>query len=442
MRIEGINKVCFVGAGTMGCFNSLVTAIAGYEAFLYDVSEAVLQESEERQKLWGEVLVERGFTSISEVEEAFSRITRTSDAAFAAADADLMSESVFEQVELKREIHRQFEKLLPRHAIMTTNTSTIVLSDIEDTVEFGDRFAAMHFHQPGRLVDLVAGPRTSPETIEVLSRFVRSQNQVAIVLKKENPGYVHNNLYGSLLHTGLVLFQTGAGTPQKIDQAWMLTQRSYGENASALEEHGIGPFGLIDFVGLDVVHDVTVGLLAKAEQTGEELHEQKKMITDGVIAALRDMIDRGELGFKAGKGFYTYPDPEFQQPAFLEGVTENKDLSDPLINGILKQAILLVADGVCEVEDVDLSWMLTHSPTIGPFGIMDDRGIDIVLNQLNDQAAFLTAVFGEDDPDLDEIKRAAGFLEAMIDKGLMGKRSGRGFYQYPDPVYAKPGFLL
>jgi len=442
MRIEGINKVCFVGAGTMGCFNSLVSAIAGYDAYLYDLYEEALNASEERQREWGAVLVEMGFASEVAVQEGLARITRTSDATVAAVNADLLSESVFEQLELKRETHRKFEKLLPRHAIMTTNTSSILLSDIEPVVDHGDRFAAMHFHQPTRLVDLVAGPRTRPETIDTLSRFVRSQNQVQIVLKKENPGYIHNNLYGSLLETSLLLLHIQAGTVEEIDRAWMLNQRSYGENASALGERGNGPFGLIDFVGLDVVHDVTVAAVEKAQQGGEALHEQKMAITTAIITTLRDMMNQGELGMKAGKGFYSYPDPEFWQPEFLEGATENKTLSDPIINGILKQAILLVADGVCDVEDVDLSWMLTHSPTIGPFGIMDDRGIDLVTGQLKDQAVFLTAVFGEDDPDLDELKRATDYLDALIDKGILGKKSGRGFYEYPDPVYTKPDFLL
>ncbi|MBW1814145.1 MAG: hypothetical protein JRJ39_10915, partial [Deltaproteobacteria bacterium] len=127
-----------------------------------------------------------------------------------------------------------------------------------------------------------------------------------------------------------------------------------------------GPFGLMDHVGLNVVNDATDGALKKAEEEGL-LHDQKKAIMEGIVANLKVYIDRGDMGMKADKGFYYYPDPEFQSAGFLEGVTENKDLSDPIINAILKQSILLVVDGICDVEDVDLSWMLTHSPEIGPF---------------------------------------------------------------------------
>ncbi|MBT3224826.1 MAG: hypothetical protein HOE30_22165 [Deltaproteobacteria bacterium] len=439
MPIEGVKKVCFVGAGTMGCFNSIVSAIAGYEVWLYDVSEEALQNSEERQRTWGEALVEMGFTTSAAIEEGLSRITRTTDATAAAANADLLSESVFEQVDLKRETHKKFEKLLPAHAIMTTNSSTILLSDIENAVEDGARFAAMHFHQPTKLVDLVASPRTSSATIEALKRFVRSQNQVEIVLKKENAGYIHNTLFGSLLSTAMVLKYTGAGTYQEIDQAWILNQRYYNDSAEFERKAG-GPFAMLDHVGLNVVYDIIVGSLKKSAEEGPALHDQKREIMEGIRDSIKEYMDRGDIGMKAGKGFYTFPDPEFLNSDFLEGVTENKELIDPVINAILKQAILLVVDGVCDTEDVDLSWMLTHSPNIGPFGIMDDRGIDVVAKQLKEQATFLKAMFGDDDPELDELKRATDYLDAMIQNGKLGKETGRGFYQYPNPAYKKEDF--
>ena len=441
MAIAEIKKVCFVGAGTMGCFNSLVSAIAGYEVSLYDVSEEALKNSEERQRTWGEALIEMDFTTAAAIEEGLTRITRTMDATEAAANADLLSESVFEQVDLKRETLKKFEKLLPSHAIMTTNTSSLLLSDIEGSIEKGERFAAMHFHQPTRLVDLVAGPRTAPETIETLKRFVRSQNQVEVILKKENAGYIHNTLFGALLATATVLNYTGAGTYQEIDQAWILSQRSFEASDSVIEKLEPGPFALIDHVGLNVVHDVFDSALKKADDEGPGLHQQKRGIMEGIKAGIKEYMDRGDLGLKAGKGFYSYPDPEFAKPGFMDGVTENKDLIDPIINAVLKQSILLVVDGICDVEDVDLSWMLTHSPTIGPFGIMDDRGIDLVTKQLKDQAVFLEAMFGKDEPELDELTRATDCLDVMIQKGLLGKKSGRGFYEYPNPAYTMEDFL-
>lgn len=132
-----------------------------------------------------------------------NRITRTTDPEETARGIDLFSESVLEQLELKRETHGKFDQLLPAYAIMTTNTSTLLLSDIESAVKRGDKFAAMHFHQPSLLVDIVAGPRTSSITIDIVKRFVKSQGQVYVVLKKERGGYLHNAMFGSLLGTGI-----------------------------------------------------------------------------------------------------------------------------------------------------------------------------------------------------------------------------------------------
>jgi len=240
-----------------------------------------------------------------------------------------------------------------------------------------------------------------------------------------------------MLGTAMALYYTSAGTHQEIDQAWILNQKSYVGSDSKIES---GPFGMMDYVGLNVVYDGTQGILKKDEEEGL-LRDQKKMIIQGIANNLKEYIERGDLGIKTGKGFYSYPDPEFLNFGFMEGATENKDLSDPIINAILKQSILLVADGICDVEDVDLSWMLTHSPAIGPFGIMDDRGIDLVSRQLKDQAAFLEAMFGKDDPELDELKRATDYLDDMIQRGETGKKSGKGFYSYPNPAYARDGFI-
>ncbi len=205
MPITEIKKVCFVGAGTMGCYNSLITAVAGYQATLYDISEQALDMVPERQLNWGQALVELGVADHKVIKDASARITRTTNPKEAARDADLLSESVFERLALKRQTHRQFDQLLAPHAIMTTNTSTLLPSKIESAVRRGDRFAAMHFHQTRPLVDIVAGPRTSPETMDIVQRFVKSQGQVCVVLKKEREGYLHNTMFGGLLGTAQVL---------------------------------------------------------------------------------------------------------------------------------------------------------------------------------------------------------------------------------------------
>jgi len=301
VTIDEVKKVCILGAGTMGIDISLTCAGRGYEAAVYEVSEEALQRAPTRQKERLAMLASVGAISQSEegqMEAGLVRIRFTADAEKAAENADLLIEAVPEDVPLKRKVHAQFEKLLPAHAIMTTNTSSLLVSDIEDAISRGDKFAALHFHGVQALVDIMRGPRTSPETVDVLERFTRSLGRVPMVMKKERRGYVHNTLLGGLLRAAFELVLGGYADVEDVDRAYMLvTGLPY------------GPFGMMDGIGLDII----VQVASSGMNVTEELDPQQ------VIDFWRPYVERGELGVKTGKGFYTYPNPAFQQPGFLTG---------------------------------------------------------------------------------------------------------------------------
>jgi enoyl-CoA hydratase/3-hydroxyacyl-CoA dehydrogenase len=422
--IDGIKRVCFVGAGTMGCYNSLISSMAGYEVVLYDISEEVLERVQERHREWGAFLIEQGTMGVNQekLEAGISRISLTSDPKEAARDSDLLSESVFERLELKRQVHRQFDALLSPHAIMTTNTSTLPLSDIESAVHRGEKFAAMHFHQSSPLVDIVAGPRTSTETIDSVKRFVKSQGQTYILLKKERAGYLHNAMYSSLLGTAMILVVVGGADFQDVDRAWMLNQNSE-----------VGPFGMMDFVGLNIIMDAIEGTIERSD----EMMEGARLLSD----LLRPYRERGDLGVKTGRGFYTYPEPAFQKPDFITGREENRELSRALLNSVISTALTLVIEGYADIEDVDRSWILTHNPEIGPFGMMDNKGLDIVSQELEEQAKMIELLMGGSEILTQTTEMTADFLRPYIERGELGVKTGKGFYTYPDPVYKKSGFL-
>lgn len=299
MPIGEVRKVCIVGAGTMGCQISLLCAIHGYKSTLFDISEEALQGTPVRQKEIAEGLVAQGAVSPSEVDAGLARITLTTDPGQAAENTDLLSESVPESLDLKRKVHAQFDQLCPPHTIMTTNTSTLLVSEIEGSVRRGDRFAALHFHSGlGSLVDIMRGPRTSPETVDILKRFTRSLGEVPMVMKKEKGGYLYNTMLGALVRAALSLVIGGYAEVEDVDRAYMLVTKLPG-----------GPFGGMDGVGLDVGLDCGKALFR------EESEVSKQQILD----FLRPYVERGDLGVKTGKGFYNYPNPTFQQPDFLTG---------------------------------------------------------------------------------------------------------------------------
>jgi enoyl-CoA hydratase/3-hydroxyacyl-CoA dehydrogenase len=285
-KIDEINKVVFIGAGTMGCFNALFAGISGYEAILFDISDEMLQWAGYRLDKIGEFLAEKNLFTNAQIGAGRNHIHLESDPGKAVENADLLSESVPETLELKRSVHQQFDGLCPSHTILTTNTSNLLVSKIEDAVERGDRFAAMHFHLGSLFVDLVKGPRTSTKTMDILNRFVKSMTCIPHVHKKESAGYVYNAI---MMGQSTACWSMAVDHKQRIedlDRAWMI-----------FNKEKIGPFGIMDFLGLDLYFDGNKGLLEDPE---------RRELAQRTLDFLQTFMDKGELGIKTEKGFYTY----------------------------------------------------------------------------------------------------------------------------------------
>lgn len=413
--IDEIKKVCFVGAGTMGCYNSLLAGIAGYETVVFDLSEEALAKVSDGQKQLGDYLVAIGTFNEAQVTKGRNQIHLETIAEDAVKDADLLSESVFEQLDLKRQVHRQFDELCPPQTILTTNTSTFMVSTIEDTVKRGEHFAAMHFHLGSSLVDVVAGPRTSPTTLDVVTRFVRSLECVPFIPAKENRGYVFNNLSTGLNLTAAALIVGYKECFEDIDRAWMASHKA-----------PIGPFGIMDLVGLNVAYDSVQDHL---RFEGE--NSSFRLIGD----LLQPFINRGELGIKTGKGFYAYPEAAYGKPEFLTAVQPRQDIYRALVNGIIIRAVQLAEDGVANTVDIDKVWMITTKLDSGPFGWLDQKGIDIFLAEIESEKRYLLYA----DCDLDQVRK---FLDPFIKMGNTGTSVGKGFYSYPRPTYRETAFLI
>ena len=365
MPIDEIKTVCYVGAGTMGCYNAIAAAISGYSVVLYDVDDTMLEQVPQKHREMAAFLVGGGYCSQEEIPAALERVKVTPDLVEATHDADLVSESVFERLDVKRDIHRRLDEVCPAKTILTTNASILQVSDIEDVVARGDRFAALHSHLGSPLVDIVAGPRTDPAVIEILERYVESISGVPLVLKKEHPGYVLNAMLGSLLRAALALVVTGAASREDVDRAWM-------------KERGapMGPFGMMDLFGLDLILDTWL------HRAGDTVQRAFK---PAVLKLLQPMVDSGETGMKAGKGFYDYPEPRYQQTGFIDPDSRYPDVYRPLATALVTSALALAAQSVAEPEDVDRAWMVGTFLDTGPFTMLEQTG----------RESFLVALAGE-----------------------------------------------
>ena len=285
----------------MGMQIGLLCSVSGFDVIIYDAFDHALEKAGSRlQKLAGD-LVNKGRMEREKADAGLLRISFTSDLETAGKEADLISESVPEDPTLKQQVFSQFNEICPDHTIFTTNSSTLVPSMIANATGRPDRFAALHFHDCSitNVVDVMSHPKTSPETMKSILAFCQAIGQYPIVLKKEQPGYVFNTMLTELLGSALNLASKGVASPEDIDRAWM-----------GIMKTAVGPFGIMDSVGLETVYKIT-------DYWAKKSNDPKRA---GNVAYLKKFVEKGDLGVKTGKGFYKYPGPAFLKADFMEGI--------------------------------------------------------------------------------------------------------------------------
>ncbi|MBN2033058.1 MAG: 3-hydroxyacyl-CoA dehydrogenase [Deltaproteobacteria bacterium] len=302
MKIDDIKQVLILGAGTMGQQIGLQCAIYGYHVVYYDLSQEILDNALNRVAKLGSWYVAKGRLTEKDLSCALARISSTPDAAEAARDADFVSESVPEDPELKGKIFGRFHRLCPERTIFTTNTSMLVPSMFAEATGRPEKLAALHFHdlRANNIVDLMPHPGTDPIVTEVVHDFAVSIGQIVIVLHREHSGYVFNSMLSSLFSSALTLASRKIATIEDIDRSWMGVMHT-----------PMGPFGIMDQVGLSTVWTITDYW---AKKTGDA---QAQADAD----FLKQYVHKGFLGFKTGQGFYSYPDPAYSDRNFLSEAT-------------------------------------------------------------------------------------------------------------------------
>ena len=286
----------------MGQEIGLLAAVCGYRVTMYDLSEGALQTALARQRGLLRMMNKTGYLDAAENEAVLGRIRFTSDPAGAAADADLVSESVPEDIRLKEGLYRQFGGLWPERTLLTTNTSTLLPSMFAEATGRPAKFMALHFHPHvwiSNVADVMPHAGTDAAVVETVQAFAVSIRQVPILLRRESPGYVFNAMLGPLLNAAAGLVARGVATPEDVDRAFMGIMRTK-----------LGPMGMMDLIGLDTVYRVTV---AGTQLPGATPPPGLQKI----LGLVQGMMDAGRLGVKTGRGFYEYPNPAYTRPDFL-----------------------------------------------------------------------------------------------------------------------------
>jgi 3-hydroxybutyryl-CoA dehydrogenase len=282
-----MERILVVGAGAMGSQIAMVCALAGYTTTVTDVADDALDRA--RSQLRGRLGrdVAKGRRTQDDVDAAFDRLTFTTDLDAAAADADLVIEAAVEKLEVKREVFARLDKVAPARTILTTNSSAIMSSQLADATGRADRVANMHFFNPAlvmRCVEVVGSAATSDATMAAVTELARSLGKEPVVLHKEIPGFVANRILGAVRDEAIFLLENGVASVEDIDTACR-TALGY----------PMGPFELMDLTGIDIGYHAK---LARHAVTDDPRDLPSRTVTE--------LVERGELGRKTGKGFYTY----------------------------------------------------------------------------------------------------------------------------------------
>jgi len=289
MNSEDIKQICVVGAGQMGHQIGMLCALGGYETVIQDVETPVLEKA--MTSLWAlmDKWVKKGKLTEEQKEAAFRRLSFTTSLEEAAAEADLVIEAVVEKLSVKRDVFRELERIAPAHAILATNSSTIVNSKLADVTARPDKVCNMHFFFPPLVMDcveVVMSEETSEETAQLLLGVCQRIGRTGVLLRKEISGFVANRILGALQREAIQLYEAGVADFKDID---IICRKAL--------NHPIGPFELMDLSGNDVAYFV---MKQQYEETGDE--------TLKPFACVEEKVKLGHLGRKTGKGWYDYTD--------------------------------------------------------------------------------------------------------------------------------------
>lgn len=280
-----IKTIGIIGAGTMGNGIAQVSVTNGFSVILVDISDAAIDKGINTVIANMDRLVAKGKMSTAEKEAALGRIARSTSYE-ALRDADLVIEAATENVELKVKILKQIDPLVRPDTIISSNTSSVSITQLAAALSNPGRCIGMHFFNPVPvmgLVEIVRGLQTSDTTYSIVEELAVKLGKKAVAVKN-SPGFVVNRLLLPMLNEAFFLLAEGGASAAAIDDAMKL-----GCN------HPIGPLALADLIGLDV-------LLSVMKTIHDDLGESKYR----PAPLLREMVAAGYLGRKCGRGVYQY----------------------------------------------------------------------------------------------------------------------------------------
>ena len=363
MKVEDVKKIAVMGAGDMGHGIAEVALLAGYKVALRDIEQRFVDRGLSRIKESLDKLTEKQKITEENKKAMLANIKTFVDIAEAVKDADFVIEAVPEIMDLKKQVFQALDAAAPKHAILASNTSNMSITEMASTTNRPEQVVGMHFFNPAvlmKLVEVTKGEKTSEETMQVAYNLALKMNKAPVRVEKDSIGFVYNRINAP---TGLLvnlILEKGEAVPMEIDAK----MRKIGMP--------MGPYELMDYVGLDVAYH-------------SALYFADKLSQDYAPPSwLKAKIDAGTLGKKTGKGIFDWSKgrPEID-------VSKAKEDFDPttLIALQINEATKLLEGGVVKsAEEIDKAMVNGGGAVIGPFQLGKSIGYDKLAKVCQDLA--------------------------------------------------------
>ncbi|MEM0302250.1 MAG: 3-hydroxyacyl-CoA dehydrogenase NAD-binding domain-containing protein [Archaeoglobaceae archaeon] len=358
-----IKKVAVLGAGLMGHGIAEVCAMAGYEVKMRDIKQEFLDKGmnmirDSLQKMEAKGKLKEPANTI------LARIKPVLSLEEAVKDADLIIEAIPEVFELKVQTFQECDKLAKPDCIITSNTSTMSITELSKATNRQDKFAGLHFFNPVvlmRLVEVIRGEKTSEDVMKLLVDFVKSIGKVPVRVEKDVPGFIANRVVApsSVLLLGII--EKGVATPEEVDAK----MKSMGQP--------MGPFELMDYVGIDTQYHV----LKYYEKTVSPDYKPPEF--------LEKMVKEGKLGAKTGKGWYDW---SAGRPQIDESKASEKINPMDFMYVEINEAVKLAEMGVATPKDIDTAVKLGYNRPFGPLEFARNLNDVEIAQRLEELAKF------------------------------------------------------
>ncbi len=279
-------RIAVVGAGLMGGGIAQVSAVAGHDVILQDMSGESVARGRDAIAASLEKFADKGRITGEQAQAALERITTVTDLD-AVAEADIVVEAVFEKFEVKAEVFRRLDAVCSDGTLLATNTSAIPITSIAAVTSRPEQVVGTHFFSPVplmKLCELVRGYKTSDEAMARAREFAEGVGKTVVVVNRDVAGFVTTRLITALAMEAIALVESGVASAEDVDTACRL---GFG--------HAMGPLETADMTGVDIIFNATSNIYADSQDEKFSPPE-----------VLRRMVTAGDLGRKSGKGFYDY----------------------------------------------------------------------------------------------------------------------------------------